>query len=67
MANFDLYSYVTRVLEINPRDISVQDDEGIDLGDYHSDGTFEEAKEYRDKELERMREFLAKLNKEGRC
>ena len=51
MANFDLYSYITRVLEINPRDISVSWDEGINLGEYHSDRSFEEVK----KDHEEMR------------
>jgi hypothetical protein len=63
MANFDLYSYITRVLEINPRDIMVQEDEGINLWDYHSDSTFEEAKKRRDEQSKRMREFMAKFNK----
>ncbi|WP_010254275.1 hypothetical protein [Treponema primitia] len=66
MANFDLYSYITRVLEINPRDIIVQEDEGINLWDYHSGSTFEEAKKRRDEQLNRMREFIASLKtKEG--
>jgi hypothetical protein len=63
MANFDLYSYITRVLEINPRDIMVQEDEGINISDYHSTSTFEEAKKYRDEQSNRMREFMAKLKK----
>jgi hypothetical protein len=63
MANFDLYSYITRVLEINPRDIIVQDDEGIDLCERHSDITFEEAKKRRDNEFDRLQEFMANYKK----
>ncbi|GHU17134.1 hypothetical protein FACS1894163_07660 [Spirochaetia bacterium] len=63
IANFDLYSYIVRVLEINPRDINVDDDQGINVCDYHSDITFEEAKKRRDEESDRMREFMAKLKK----
>jgi hypothetical protein len=65
MANFDLYSYIVRVLEINPRDIIVDDDQGINVCDYHAHSTFEEAKKRRDEELDRMREFMAKLKKKG--
>jgi hypothetical protein len=45
VANFDLYSYVTRVLEINPRDIIVEDDHGIDLVDYNTHSIFHEDEE----------------------
>jgi hypothetical protein len=40
LATFDLYSYVTRVLEINPRDIIVEEDHGVDLVDYCSEKYF---------------------------
>ncbi|GHV75062.1 hypothetical protein AGMMS49940_23640 [Spirochaetia bacterium] len=64
MANFDLYSYIVRVLEINPRDISVDDDQGIDLCDYHTDLTFEEVEKQREERERRSREFMAKLKRE---
>jgi regulator of RNase E activity RraA len=63
MANFDLYYYITRVLEINPRDIIVQDDQGIDVCERHTDITFEEAKKRRDNEFDRLQEFMANYKK----
>jgi hypothetical protein len=63
MANFDLYSYITRVLDINPRDISVDDEQGINVCDYHARGTFEEAAKRREERERSMRECMARLQK----
>jgi hypothetical protein len=64
MANFDLYSYITRVLEINPRDISVSWDEGISVLDYHSDRPFGDVRKEQEERIKKSTEIMAKLKKD---
>ncbi|MDR1174872.1 MAG: hypothetical protein LBK83_05315 [Treponema sp.] len=64
MANFDLYSYITRVLEINPRDISVLDDTGIDLEEYYATRTFEQARKDDAEELNDLLNILKEKKKD---
>jgi hypothetical protein len=64
IANFDLYSYITRVLEINPRDISVSWDEGISVLDYHSDRSFEEVRKEQEERMKKSAEIMAKLRED---